>query len=141
MIGEPMTLDDYKRLASDIMMYTYGDCFSEAGWGINFAFDIATALHVYNVDRSEAPEIADALKTARFSPGLGFSVHAFLEVDINDDYSEHTSAKMIYDELVLNDMATKDYPRDKQHGKAKEYAKALVWFCEESDRQKEAKKK
>lgn len=141
MIGEPMTLDDYKRLASDIMMGTYGDCFSEAGWGINFAFDIATALYVYNADRAEAPEIEDALKTARFHPGLGFSVSDFLEVDTNDDYDEYTSAKMIYDELVLNDMATKDYPRDKQHGKAKEYAKALVWFCEESDRQKEAKKK
>lgn len=143
MIGEPMTLEEYKRLASDVMMDTDGDCFAESGWGICFAFDIATALYVYELeicDSYEGDETRKALQTAEFHISPLFSVTKFLETDVNDEFGDDANAKMIYDELLLNYEASLCLESQYRHNKAKEYAKALVWFCEESDRLEEAKR-
>ena len=121
-----MNREEFDRLAKDFECDVYGDIFSESGYGINFAFDLAYALHVYRsveANGAESGKIQYALAFGSFYAGLGFSIEDFLNTT-DQEYNEFTNAKMIYDAIVF------------QPDTLNTYLDALIWYCTESEKAK-----
>ena len=73
--------------------------FTESGYGICFAFDLAYALEAYRVleAKEDASRIAELLSRAEFSPGLGFSAASIADEAASDDFD---TARWIYEDIM-----------------------------------------
>ena len=122
-----MNKEQFDTIAREFDIDVYGDIFGECSYGIYFSFDLVTALYVYameDMDFYKGSELRHALESApilfRMSPI--FSYADFLNTDINAEYGDYTTSKMIYDAIV-------DNPDTMQT-----YLDALLWYCTEMDK-------
>lgn len=113
---------EFLKLCKMYDIDTYGNMFSESGYGINFCFDLATALYVYAVENNNQT-IKSAMETSpiyfRISPLFNFT--EFLELDIDDEYTEYTTSKLIYNDLTEKNIQY--------------YFDILEWYCKKDSKE------
>jgi hypothetical protein len=129
-----MDAKTYKALAEEWGQDTYGDIFSESGWGICFAFDIAQALYAYctgyyNGDGD--PLYACLCMLSRspidFRPGMGGGFNPDEKYDEKNDEKndEYETTRQLYNNMVEN----------KNWGS---YYETLLWFCRTDEKERKA---
>jgi len=128
-----MDTREFNVIANDFGVDVYGDIFAESGYGISFCFDLATAIYVYameqmgHYDSIEIKQILSASPVSfRISPLFSFT--EFLAVDIEGEYVDYTSAKLVYDAIVTDPL------------QLRKYLDALVWYCTAAKKLEDAKK-
>jgi hypothetical protein len=118
-----MNIDEFNALASKSGIDVYGNAFSESGYGIEFAFQLAYALQAYlsayhGGQWTDEYSALSQLSVAPISFNMGmsnFDPESEPDIEHGDEYF---SAREIYATMEAT-------------GKWKPYYEALLWYCKQ----------